>query len=121
MKDAGKVIGYDVDTKEGQSGSPIFVLDKKIVRANHPCQQAGQLGPEQDLPKMAVGVHTGGGGRDYNVGTMITPAIDKWMREQMSQESSASICKMINRSHSVHVGGLLKTRACEKYGKFLDT
>ena len=80
------MIAYELHTTPGQSGAPLYFLQEDLVRANRDSKALGaaQLGPVQDLTKMAVGVHTGERGSE-SYGTLITPAIEEWIKATLDE------------------------------------
>jgi len=72
--EGGWILYYDSDSSLGMSGSPIRIVDERFV---------SQQNRRKGITKITVGVHTGHDiVEGLNYGTLITPALEKWMESK---------------------------------------
>jgi len=78
----GYVLYYDIDTTPGNSGSDVSLLDEDLVNKLN--------GKEDNYKCYTIGIHTAsapekiiGEKQGFNAGTLITPEINRWMREEV--------------------------------------
>lgn len=81
----GYLITYqNCNVAPGNGGSPIFITDKNEINKISGFQGTGK---NSSYTKCQVGVHTGTNDmQGYSHGTLITPAIDQWMREVIKHQ-----------------------------------
>jgi len=78
----GWLLYYDLDTTPGNSGSHIQITDADYVKEHAP--------PHVDVKKITIGVHTGNDAAEgLNFGTLITPALERWIEETKVGKISA--------------------------------
>jgi len=81
-KKGGWLIFYDVDTTPGNSGSDINVIDKTWVQS-----WFKKRGRSSSKSKVCIGVHNGHcEASGFNYGTLITPAIERWLSEKTKEK-----------------------------------
>jgi len=75
---------HNIDTTEGNSGSPIYVVDEEWV--NNCRSKTKNSKDKPELTKVVVGVHTGAErGKAVNYGTLITFEIDTWIKTEVAK------------------------------------
>merc|ERR1719192_2149002 len=76
----GWIVFYNIDSTPGMSGSPIKIVDERFLSKSL-SERERKLG----FKKIIVGIHTGHDiSEGLNYGTLITPAIRKWMHSKCS-------------------------------------
>jgi len=72
----GCILFYEVDTTPGNSGSPIWITDKRFFDDHKNKNKV-----EKGVTKWMIGVHTGHSAVDMlNYGILTTPAMGKWIK-----------------------------------------
>ena len=69
MSNGGFLVHYAVDTSEGQSGAPVYLVNREIIKRSTGINR----------PKSLIGVHVSGGSDGYNYATFLTRELRMWI------------------------------------------
>jgi len=97
----GWTLFYDLDSSPGMSGSPISIIDEKWLADN-----LNDNWKSNGVKKATIGVHTGHDDTVMlNYGSLITPALGKWIVKSKKVKTGRFGFEWISRSGSLRISG----------------